>query len=368
MLKNIIFIALLISVISCKNGNEKKVDLGEKINNKYSQGFEILKTNEGYLLKVKNRFDKNYFQTYSLAYDSKNKTEKHIKIPVKNIICLSTTYCAFISELQEIESISGISGTNFIYNRAIKEKIAKKEIIDVGYERQIKYEQIISLKPDVVFAYIVDNKSISVYQKLIDIGIPVVYVGDFLENNPLGRSEWLKFFACFFNKLEPAIKYFDSLELKYNHLLDEIKNKNDIKPNVLVGLPYNGNWWVPGGNSFFANFISHAGGNYIYNNNNSSESIPHSIEYIFKTALNVDIWLHPNEYNKKEDITKIDKRLKNFNPFISAKIYNNNKRINKHGGNDFWESGVTHPDIILNDLYKIFYNKDASDLFYYKKL
>ncbi|MDL2262610.1 ABC transporter substrate-binding protein [Bacteroidales bacterium OttesenSCG-928-I21] len=344
---------------------------GEVIANKYSTGFEIIKNTEGFTLNVKNRFSEsqNSINTYNL-YSEKSKIAG-IKIPIKKAVCLSTTHCAFISVLDKLETIKGISGANSIYNEKIIELILENKIIDVGYDKQLNYEKIISLNPDVIFAFGVDNNSISAYQKLNDIGIPIIYINDFLESKPLGRTEWIKFFACFYDKLDNAVEYFDSIETNYNALLTEKKYNNELaKPQILVGLPWKGTWWIPGGNSFLANYISDAGGEYIYKNNTKTESVPCTIEEIFLTAKNADIWLHPNAFVEKKQILQLDERLKNFLPYNNCRIFNNNKRISKTGGNDYWESGVVNPDIILKDLQLIFYpnNNITDSLHYYSEL
>ncbi len=41
-------------------------------------------------------------------------------------------------------------------------------------------------------------------------------------------------------------------------------------------------------------------------------------------------------------------------PSKKNKVYNNNLRLTPEGGNDYWESAVVHPDIVLRDLIKIF--------------
>ena len=166
---------------------------------------------------------------------SREKSDSAIQIPIHSAVCFSTTHTAFISQLGEASSITGLSDG---------------KIKEIGYDKQLDMERIISLKPDVVFAYGIDNESISGFQKLERIGIPIVIVDDYLEPRPLGRTEWMKFFGCFYDKLELAEHYFDSVENRYN----EIKAMpTDKSPKVLVSLPWKGTWWVPGGNSFFAN-------------------------------------------------------------------------------------------------------------------
>ena len=369
-----ILIIILVSSItwSCK---EKPIEdtSGDIIPNKYSNGFSISKIDEGYILKVNNRFSKddkdsyNYLLSSSSGYESNNTVIIHI--PVSKVVVMSTTHCAFISTLGKQSSIKGASGINHIYNDQIRAQINNKELVEIGYDAQINLERIISINPDLVFAYGIDNSGIAAFQKLTDVGIPVVFVGDFLETNALGRAEWIKFFACFYDKLDFATEYFDSIETNYNNIKNSVASRPD-KPNVLVSLPWKGTWWVPGANSYFANLVKDAGGNYIFGNNQKSESIPLSIEEVFNKASHADIWLNPNDATEKRNILNIESRIKDFKPYSTAKIYNNNKRRNYYGGNDFWESGVVKPDVVLKDLIKIMQAEDdhESELYYYLKI
>ena len=50
-------------------------------------------------------------------------------------------------------------------------------------------------------------------------------------------------------------------------------------------------------------------------------------------------------------------------------VYNNNARTNAAGGNDYYESAVVNPDLLLRDLVKIFHPELVEeDFVYYKQL
>lgn len=346
-----IFVCLLVLSACVEQVAEPNVGRG----NRYSHNFEIRETAVGYDLSFPNNA-----QVLHLSREISNST---IKIPVESVVCLSTTYSAFISQLGETSTIKGISGTKYVCDTLLQSMIKNGNVLEVGYDKQLDMERIISLSPDVVFAFGVDSESSAVFGKLDKMGIPVVFVDDYKESKPLGRTEWIKFFSCFYDKYDYACEYFDSVENNYL----QIKNlENDDAPVVLVSMPWKGTWWVPGGDSFFANFIKDAGGKYIFDNE-STESTPLSIETVFSEATEAQIWLHPNEAKTRAEILNLEPRLEKFPPYHNARIYNNNKLTADNGGSDFWESGVVHPDIILNDLHSIF-NSDSADLHYYIEL
>lgn len=373
IMKNIFLTIIIISILFACGGPEIKNGEGNVLKNKHASGFEISKIEEGYILKVKNRFgsEKDDTDDYLLSSSSESESSNNviIHIPVSKVVCLSTTHCAFISVLGRNSSIRGISSPEYVYDDEIQKMVTNGDIYDVGYDNQINYEKIISINPDVVFAFGVDNASAANFQKLSEAGIPVIFVNDYVESTPLGRTEWIKFFGCFYDKLDFANEYFDSVENKYNSIKNKIPTSAS-KPKVLVSLPWKGTWWVPGGNSYFANFIKDAGADYIFADNDKTESISLSIEEVFSSSSSVDFWLHPNNADSRNDILSVDNRMIKFGPFETAKIFNNNKRKNRIGGNDFWESGIIHPDIILNDLISIFYpdSTNYQNLYYYKKI
>jgi iron complex transport system substrate-binding protein len=51
-------------------------------------------------------------------------------------------------------------------------------------------------------------------------------------------------------------------------------------------------------------------------------------------------------------------------------VFNNNLRSVPGGGNDYWESGVMHPDLVLADLVKILHPEisQGKEFYYYRKI
>ena len=49
----------------------------------------------------------------------------------------------------------------------------------------------------------------------------------------------------------------------------------------------------------------------------------------------------------------IEDKPADFNAFKNGRVYNNNRRLSPLGGNDFWETGVVEPHLLLADMIKI---------------
>ncbi len=374
-----IFLCLLIILFSCNSGNNnffnKPKSSSDTIINKYAKGFRILHSHDTLILQVFNPWQgaENILLQYKLFHKSiaQNFIHKklYIQIPVKKVICLSCTHVAYIDALGEGETITGVSGIKNIFNDKIYQKYKRNELFEVGYENNINYEKIISTSPDVVFAYGIGSEIKGYIHKLEKMGIPVVLVGEYLEEDPLGRAEWINFFAAFYDKLALSKSIFFQTDSIYNYW-KSIGEQFSQKPTIMTSLPWNGTWYVSGSNTYTATLIAHAGGKYMWDNLNNQISIPLDFETIYQHCANSDFWINIGVAKSKKDILNIDKRLSLFKPYITGNLYNNNARVSPNGGNDYWETGVVYPHFILKDLINIFHNgiNPNDSLLFYKKI
>ena len=379
-----LYFSLLFFILSLSGCGNRAIDtnsilpekMGEEINIAYAKGFRIVEFPGYTKINVHNPWQgaENISFTYYLV-NCENDIPKEligeivIRTPVKRIVCLSTTHIALLEFVDEISSLVGMSSPQFVTNKEVINALNNGEIIDVGYEKKLDFEKIVHLNPDLVLAYGIGSEVTGYMKKLNELGITVVLNGEDLEKEPLAKAEWVKFIAAFYNKENVASRKFDKMTQQYNFLKD-IASKEKDKPLILTGLPWKGAWYVPGGDSFAAQFIKDAGGSYLWNKNRSTEAIPLDLETVYEKALKADFWINPGAASSIKDILLVDKRLGGLDVIQTGMIFNNNAVVNKKGGNDYWESGVTNPHLILKDLVKIFHPELLPDhnFVYYKKV
>lgn len=370
---------LLLLLMSCRpsaSKEEAKESLsGVKV--KYARNFSI-EYHPGYrLVKVFAQWSKNKDQpvfTYVLV-DKGNKVpegfakEQIINTPVKSIISFSSIYNYHLFELGLCNRLSGITLPDYISNDSIRDLVKQGKVLDVGTGNGINIERIISLQPELIITYGMGNPQVDTYGKLISSGFKVAVATDHLENTPLARAEWLKFTAVFFNKERLADSLFNVIEKEYT-TLKGVSDRTKSKPTVFTGIKYGDSWHMPGGKSFFASLLKDAGADYIWKDDSSAGSIPLSFEQVILKASKGDIWINTGEWKSKKDALNEDSRYDKFLAFRNSNIFNNNKRTIPSGGNDYWESGLQHPERILKDLISIFHPEvfPGYSLFYYKKL
>jgi len=292
-----------------------------------------------------------------------------VQTPVSRVICMSTTHVAMIEALGKTQSIVGISGPHYLSTSLIRERIDAGEDLDVGADQSLNYERIVSLKPDIVMAYGITAEVSGMVKRLKDLGITVILNGDYLENEPLGKTEWLKFIAAFYEMGKEADSVFAGIVEEYENYCQLTRELND-RPGVMTGLPWKDSWYVPGGNSFAAAFIRDAGGEYIWSDTDSREAYPVDLESVFARGAVADFWINSGSARSLEDIRATEARLVGFKPFREGTVYNNTARLNETGGNDFWEAGVLEPHLILADLIRIFHPGllPGHELRYYERL
>ena len=206
--------AFIITLMSC-HGN-RDINQADKL---LSQNIKIISTARRISLERKGGYTKvtiinpwqganNLNMVYNLvrrgsAIPPGLDSSTVIFVPVKKIICMSTTQVAMISALGEENTISGMSGTDFIFSDLLAERAKQGFIKDVGYENNLNKELILNIKPDIIMMYGIGSESAGYVGKIQELGVKVVFNADYLESDPLSKTEWIKLFGALYCK-EPA--------------------------------------------------------------------------------------------------------------------------------------------------------------------
>ena len=346
------------------------------LKNSEATGFAIQDLGEYKKLTVSDPWQKstgNHFEYYLLKRGEKVpeslQGKQVLLTPVQKVVCLSTTHIGFLDALEEVSAIVGLSGCNYLSNSAVLKRLSSSRIKEVGYDQGLNYELILQLQPDVVFAYGVGNEINVQLHKLNDLGIPVVLVGEYLEKSPVAKAEWIKFFGAFFTKQRQADSLFNVLQTNYQKIRSEAVKMAE-KPHVLTGLPFKETWWMAGGQSNLAVLIADAGGKFLWSDNASEEAFPVSLEEVFMRAAKADFWINCGSVSNMTELMAYDQRFSALPVVQHQKVFNNNLRSVPGGGNDYWESGVMHPDLVLADLVKILHPEISQEgaFYYYRKI
>ena len=334
----------------------------------YATGFKILgaKNAQSTLIQVSNPWQgaKNVTMSYFISRNGElpptGFTGPTIPAGAQRIVCMSSSYIAMLDAVGQVDRIVAVSGINYIANPYI---LAHKDSIkDMGPE--MNYELLLGLKPDVVLLYGIGDAQTAVTDKLKELAIPYMYVGEYLEESPLGKAEWLVALSELTDSRDKGIDVFREIPKRYQALKD-LTASVEQRPTVMFNTPWNDSWVMPSTQSYMVQLVTDAGADYIYKENTSNSSAPIGLETAYGLIQKADYWINVGTASTLDE-------LKNMNPkFADAKsvrdktVYNNNLRITATGGNDYWESAVVRPNVVLRDLIHIFHPELVSDSTYY---
>ena len=296
------------------------------------------------------------------------KADKTIQIPVNSLVTMSTSYLPCLEELGLLDTLVGHDAFAWVTSEAVNERIASGKMKEVGSGQTVNMELLLDMDPDLIMVYGMGNDW-DTHPKLEEAKLPYVINAEWNEATPLGRAEWIKYVAVFFNKEAEANVFFDHVVAEYTSLSEKAMAVAG-KPTVFAGAPYQGTWWMSGGGSFAARYYEDAGTAYLWADDSSTGSLMLDIETVYEKAGEADFWVNSGYWNSLADAKAADERFAEFKAYKTGMIFNNNRRMGPAGGNDYYESGPINPHKILADLIRIFHPILLPDheLYYYKKL
>ncbi len=295
--------------------------------------------------------------------------EQIIEVPVQTIVTMSTSYLPFLDELGVLDRLVGLDDATYVSNPTVLKMAEEGKLTMLGYGSGVNVEKALELSPDLIMTYGSGAPEYDAHPVLIEAGLKTVVNAEWLDTSPLGRAEWGKFIATFFNKEADAEALFAEKVQKYEELKSLAAAVTE-KPTVFTGSAYQGTWNVPGGNSFAAAFLKDAGAEYLWADDTSSGSLPLAFEAVFEKAQNADYWVNVGFFFTLADLTAADARYADFAAYKNGSVWNNDAKTSPNGGNDYYESAVAHPEVVLADLIKIFHPDLLPDheLVYYRQL
>ncbi len=291
-----------------------------------------------------------------------------IDIPIDRLVCTSTTHLPALTMLDVATSLVGFPGTDYISDSIQWQRAMSGDLLELGTTSQLDIEQLVALEPDLVMAFSMGSETKQL-DKLNELGVEVLYNGDYLEESILGRAEWVKVIGALYDQLDDADSIFNEIEKKYFDLKDKVTNITS-PPSVLNGLMYGDAWFMPGGQNWGAQVVQEAGGEYLWAEDSSSGWIEVSFESVIDKAQNADFWIGIAHLESLDALSGADKRYEQFAPFSTGNVFSYGVKRGPGGGITYLELGYARPDIVLADMIKIIHPDLLPDheLYFYGQL
>jgi len=364
--KHILFILALTLLGSCRQQKKETFPDTTPVKQRkieYAKGFSIEKLSDGItIIKITSpwpnaeaAFKYALISQEKLASITLNKDEYDaiVTIPVEKIIATSTTHIPALEALGVEDRLTGFPDTKYISSEKTRKRIDAGLIKELGNNESINTEMVLELNPDVVVGFSINNQN-KTYETIQRSNIPVVYNGDWTEETPLGKAEWIKFFAPFFEKEAVADSIFKDIKDSYLEAKALAKTAK-LAPTVMSGAMYKDIWYLPAGNSWAAQFLEDANANYLWKDTNDTGSLSLSWETVLEESKTANFWIGPSQFTSYKSMSEASPHYQQFDAFKNKKVFTFSSKKGATGGLLYYELAPQRPDLVLKDLIHIFH-------------
>lgn len=347
-MKFLLVLLTLTLLASCQGSDERTPQELKDSIGLFAKHFKITEDDNSRRLEILN--PENGKTEYTLDVSGKQRYK---------VICLSATSVGMFCELNAQNAILGIPSEKYLHDPILKSHFQTNRIQAYGDESALNVERIIASGANLVL-FSGFGTDFPYAQQLNRIGIQTIPIYDWRENTPLGKAEWLLAIGSICGKEQEARSYFEKRVESYEHLKAKVANVRD-KPKILSGNLLGDVWWAPAGNSYVAQLISDAGGDYLFKETKGTGSVALSMEEIVASGEK-DIWINPGMASKQL-ILEGNPLADKLNSFQRIYCYSPNM-------NAFWENSATQPDFVLEDLIRIFHPEllDEGQFHFYSEI
>ena len=365
-------------LFSCKD-EAKKNDLAPpetavEISIKYAKGFDIADYGTHKTITLKNPWPGSN-QTFKYALVEKgnklpdpDRFDAVIEIPIKRLVVTSTTHIPSLEALDELESLIGFPDLDYISSEKTRALISDGKLRELGKNEDINTEILLDLSPDAVVGFAVDGKN-QTYNIIRNAGIPVLYNSDWTETSPLGKAEWIRFFGALFDKQKIADSIFSEVENAYLSAKETASQAKE-KPTVISGAMFKDIWYMPEGDSWGAQFIKDANGDYLWKDSKGTGSVSLNLESVLVKGNDAEIWIGPGQFTSLQEMRNASRVYSQFHAFKNGEVYSYNLKKGAKGGSIYFELAPNRPDLVLKDMIKILHPELLPEhtLYFFSKL
>ena len=361
-----IFILSLIFASSCANGGGRTQmpSDGDTIPMRHAQNITMVRCGDYVKVEMRDPWTKGHLlATYVLADRDAEAPEwlghaTLVRTPLDNALVFAAVHCNLLVELGAEGSIGGVCEKQYVSSLT-------KDVVDCGNGMSPNMERIIQLHPDAMLVSSFENNP--GYDKLGQMGVPIIQCAEYMETTALGRAEWMKFFGLLVGKGEEAEAQFAALEARYDSLKSLVQNVSH-RPRIISETLYGNIWYQPGVNSTIGQIYADAGAQTAFPNCQQSGSVPLSAEQVFAEAHDADLWLIRYDAPTQKTLRQLADEAPIYSQFDALKkgnVWGCNATASR-----FFEQSPFHPDRLLSDIIQIAHSELhlQSPMHYYHRL
>lgn len=348
---------LMVLFSACNHQPEQKQMTISPQNNliHFAEAVRIMPLGKGYFLQIDLPWKTAVGHDFLLWPDSLEVPAEYkhlqlIKTPVKRLVTLSSTQWSPLLKLGHEDDIVGISEADYVLDNQMQQLLAAEKVVEVAKNGQYDFEKLLNTKAELV---LFSPYSTGTPESLTRTDMTLLPWADYLENSPLGRAEWFRVLGYLIQENEITDQWFEEVVGNYQSLKQKVANSALNKPTIIAEKAFNGQWYVPGGNSYLAQIFKDAGADYLWEDEPSTASVPLDIETIIAKGVHADYWRISQASNADysyDMLLKENPLYSSFDAFEKHKVILCNTL--KTG---YFEKSQYEPDLVLADFIHIFH-------------
>lgn len=365
---------LLLLFSSCERKAEQSPEKNP-VALEYAEGFEIYRGEDFWEIHVTQGYTGAEKTFRYLVLEENSQAEKSgfdavVQLPIAKVVMTSTTQIPHLDLLEATPLLGGFPNTNLISSPTARALIDSGKVTDLGSGPSANPEMVIDLRPDWMMISTL-GEDLRYLDLFVQAGIPALINGEYVEQNPLGRAEWIKFTGILLGKYEESVAAFEEIKTAYlaaEKLAASIPET--AKPKVLSGVMYQDIWYAPGAESWGARILQNAGGAYLFADQAGTGSLQLNYEFVLDKALEADFWIGSADFPDLKTMGNSEPRYQAFQAWKNGQVYTYTAKKGATGGLEYFELGYVRPDLLLQDMIKILHPDLLPDyeLYFYQKL
>jgi len=285
--------------------------------------------------------------------DAQKATAKYgetviLRTPLQRMALTASCHVWLLSQWDALDHIEVLCDTAFVKSESVKQWMRSLRadgtatVLDGGTSTAPNREVLLQAHCDALWISPFEQAGIG---NLGQLSIPIIYCADYMENSPLGRAEWMRFYGRLTGNAAQADSLFFQIAERYESLADSSSNGKTL----LAELPYGSTWYVPGGCSTSALLYADAGYQYLWQDDNHAGSLSLSKEAVLAKAQNCDCWylkyMDPEGDWTREQLANQDPLFRHIRALNEGEVWACNT-----AQSDFFDVTPFRPDSLLQSI------------------
>lgn len=262
-----------------------------------------------------------------------------VRTPISNALVYSSVHTSLLKELGRLDAVHGVVDSQYFIDSALVADIKTGKIADCGNSMNPTIEKVINMQSDAILLSPYQDAS---YGQISTLDIPIIECADYLEYDPLGRAEWVKFYGELIGESKRADSLYNAVVTAYNAIKQKT-NEASTRPTVVTEMVISGVWSVPGGQSYMARILHDAGGDYLWANDDNTGSLSLDFNQVLAVAQDADYWfLKWTNINTLKDLQGAYDLNKEMAAFQNKRVY-----VCDTDKTRFFDRIPFHPEVLL---------------------